>query len=73
MKVFGNFFNRSFKIIRIFSIFINIFGLLVKSVKDKSIFIHFKALEYFPFNILYLFNSKNVSIWNLIHGGTHQI
>ena len=58
LRVFGNFFNTSFKVNRKFKIFFHIFVLIIKIIKDKSIFIHFKALEFFPFNILFLFNAK---------------
>ena len=58
LKIFGNFFNTSYKIIKKLIIFLHIFGLVIKSIIDKSIFIHFKALEFFPFNILFLLNKK---------------
>ena len=58
LKIFGNSFNANFKVIRKLKIFFHIFRLVIISIIDKSIYIHFKALEYFPFNILFLFNAK---------------
>ncbi|OUU62650.1 MAG: hypothetical protein CBC22_03935 [Alphaproteobacteria bacterium TMED62] len=47
------------KIIRIFNIFFNLMFLLITSIFIKNTYIHFKALELFPFNVLYFTNKKN--------------
>ncbi len=59
IKIFGNNQNTKFRILRLLKIILNLLYLIINNFFSKNTYIHFKALETFPFNILYYTNKKN--------------
>lgn len=58
---FGHF--KRFKVLRMISKIINISYIIISSFFYKTVNIHFKALEIFPFNLIYFFNKKNTYLF----------
>ena len=59
IKIFGNYFNISNKITKIIGYIIDFSRIIIINFFYNIVFIHFKALEFFPYNILYKINKKN--------------
>ena len=55
--VFFGYFHK-YKLIRIVFKIINILIIIISSYFRKTVNIHFRALEYFPFSLIYFFNKK---------------
>jgi len=51
------------RIVRVLSKIINVLKIILISMLFKSINIHFKGLELFPFNLIFFFNKKNTFLF----------
>lgn len=63
LLLFGYFERRYFKLLRIASKIINILSIIFLSLIFKTINIHFRGLDNFPFNLIYLFNKNNTYLF----------
>jgi hypothetical protein len=65
-KSYSKLLRRTFK-------FIHIFQIILKSLIFKGINIHFRGLENFPFNLIYIFNKKNTFLFEANCWGYNSI
>lgn len=63
LDIFGIFHYSKIRSIRILGIVISCINMIIRSKLNKINYIHFKALEKFPFNLLYKFNNKNTYLF----------